>query len=124
VVLLVDDEPMIHTIATRTLARAGWEVLNALDGMQAVEILGSLDRPPTLVITDIRMPGMNGTELAQWVESHYPTVPLLYISGFMDALPPTGPGGLRASLAKPFTPAMLLEYVWELCPSSTAQPQH
>jgi CheY-like chemotaxis protein len=124
VVLLVDDEPMIHTITTRTLARAGWEVLNALDGVQAVEILGRLAHPPGLVITDMRMPRMNGAELAQWVESHHPTVPLLYISGFMDTLPPTGQGGLRASLGKPFTPAMLLQRVGELCPSSTAQLQH
>jgi two-component system, cell cycle sensor histidine kinase and response regulator CckA len=123
VVLLVDDEPMIHVIATRTLARAGWHVLNALDGVLAIEVLAAADQAPSLVITDMRMPRMGGAELGQWLEVHYPTVPVLFISGFMDSLPPTASGGLRASLGKPFTPAVLLQTVQALC-STIAQPQH
>jgi CheY-like chemotaxis protein len=121
VVLLVDDEPMIHLIVTRTLQREGWTVLNATDGEHAVEIIGRTGEPPQLVITDMRMPRMNGAELGQWIEARYPTVPILYISGFMDMLPqPTH--GRSASLGKPFTPAMLLQAVRELC-SGTALDQ-
>jgi CheY-like chemotaxis protein len=121
VVLLVDDEPMIHLIVTRTLQREGWTVLNATDGEHAVEIIGRTGEPPQLVITDMRMPRMNGAELGQWIEARYPTVPILYISGFMDMLPqPTH--GRSASLGKPFTPAMLLQAVRELC-SGTAPAQ-
>jgi two-component system cell cycle sensor histidine kinase/response regulator CckA len=123
VVLLVDDEPMIHVLASRTLARAGWDVLNALDGLQAIQILASLAHPPALVITDMRMPRMSGAELGQWIEVRYPTMPILLISGFMDSLPPLSPSGLRASLGKPFTPAMLLQTVREVC-SAAAQLQH
>jgi two-component system cell cycle sensor histidine kinase/response regulator CckA len=114
VVLLVDDEPMIHLIVTRTLQREGWKVLNATDGEHAIEVLGLTGEPPQLVITDMRMPRMNGAELGQWIEARYPTVPILYISGFMDMLPqPTR--GRSGALGKPFTPAMLLQAVRELC---------
>ena len=114
IVLLVDDEPMIHLIVTRTLQREGWTVLNATDGEHAVEIIGRTGEPPQLVITDMRMPRMNGAELGQWIEARYPTVPILYISGFMDMLPqPTQ--GRSGSLGKPFTPAVLLQAVRELC---------
>lgn len=114
VVLLADDEPMIHLIVTRTLQREGWTVLNANDGEHAIQILGQRGEPPDLVITDMRMPRMNGAELGQWIEARYPTVPILYISGFMDMLPqPTL--GRSAALGKPFTPAMLLQAVRELC---------
>ena len=65
IALLVDDEPMIHLIVTRTLQREGWTVLNATDGEHAVEIIGRTGEPPQLVITDMRMPRMNGAELGQ-----------------------------------------------------------
>jgi two-component system, cell cycle sensor histidine kinase and response regulator CckA len=123
VVLLVDDEPMIHVIASRTLERAGWRVLNACDGVQAIELLGFLAEAPSLVISDMRMPRMSGAELGQWLESHYPAVPILYISGFIDAAPAAAYGARRASLGKPFTPAMLLQTVQELCNGSVAQTQ-
>ena len=112
---------MIHLIVTRTLQREGWMVLNATDGEHAVEIIGRTGEPPQLVITDMRMPRMNGAELGQWIEARYPTVPILYISGFMDMLPqPTQ--GRSGSLGKPFIPAMLLQAVRELC-SGIALPQ-
>jgi DNA-binding response OmpR family regulator len=114
---------MIHALVARTLERAGWDVLNAFDGLQAVQLLGLVGHAPSLIITDMRMPRMNGAELAQWVESLYPTVPILFISGFMDTDPAPVNGGRRAALGKPFTPAILLQTVRELC-STTAQTQH
>jgi CheY-like chemotaxis protein len=54
IVLLVDDEPRIHLIVTRTLQREGWMVLNATDGEHAVEVIGPTGEPPQSVITDMR----------------------------------------------------------------------
>jgi CheY-like chemotaxis protein len=122
VVLLVDDEPMIHLIVTRTLQREGWTVLGANDGEHAIEILGQRGEPPDLVITDMRMPRMSGAELGQWIEARYPTLPILYISGFMDMLPQPAQGRSGA-LGKPFTPAMLLQAVRELCSGIAASQQ-
>jgi DNA-binding response OmpR family regulator len=115
---------MIHLIVTRTLQREGWTVLGANDGEHAIEILRQRGEPPHLVITDMRVPRMNGTELGQWIEARYPTVLILYISGFMDTLPqPTqGRSGARG---KPFTPAVLLQAVRQLCSGiARAQQPH
>jgi two-component system cell cycle sensor histidine kinase/response regulator CckA len=115
-VLVVDDEPLVHIIAGRVLERCGFDLLNAADGLEAIEILALAQRAPTLVISDLRMPRMNGVELGQWLAARYPAVPVLYVSGFMDEMPPHPAGTApQAYLAKPFTPDMLLTHVRALC---------
>jgi CheY-like chemotaxis protein len=119
-VLVVDDEPLIHVIVSRCLERAGFEVLHAMDGLQAVKLLSVAAEQPCLAITDMRMPHMGGAALGAWVRSGYPSTPILYISGYMDELPPPANEGSCQALAKPFTPEVLLEKVRELHPQ-TAQ---
>ena len=115
-VLVVDDEPLIHVIAGRVLERCGFDLLNATDGLEAIEILALAQRAPTLVISDLRMPRMNGLEFNRWLAARYPAVPVLFVSGFMDELPPPPAGpAVQAYLAKPFTPEMLLAQVRALC---------
>jgi two-component system, response regulator PdtaR len=118
-VLVVDDEPLLHVITTRVLDRAGFDVLNAQDGVEAIELLSQALRPPSLVVTDIRMPRMNGLELGEWVRTRYPGVPLLYVSGFLYEVPPVPPqDDLTAFLGKPFTPDAFLVEVRRLCARS------
>ena len=115
-VLVVDDEPLIHVIAGRVLERCGFDLLNATDGLEAIEILALAQRAPALVISDLRMPRMNGLEFNRWLAARYPAVPVLFVSGFMDELPPPPAGpAVQAYLAKPFTPEMLLAQVRALC---------
>jgi two-component system cell cycle sensor histidine kinase/response regulator CckA len=115
-VLVVDDEPLLHVIAGRVLERCGFDLLNATDGLEAIEILALAQRAPTLVISDLRMPRMNGLEFNRWLAARYPAVPVLFVSGFMDELPPPPAGpAVQAYLAKPFTPEMLLAQVRALC---------
>ncbi len=115
-VLVVVDEPLIHVIATRVLDRAGFEVLNASDGLQAIELVSLVPAPPCLVITDMRMPRMNGAEFGRWMQSAHPTVPVLYISGYLEEAPPVRDGERqRVWLSKPFAPDQLLAKVRELC---------
>ncbi len=122
-VLVVDDEPLVHVIASRVLERCGFDLLNAADGVEAIEILALAQRAPALVISDLRMPRMNGAELGQWLSNRYPAVPVLYVSGFMDELPPPSAGPAAQSyLAKPFTPEMLLAQVRSLCGREAGQP--
>ena len=115
-VLVVDDEPLLHIITSRVLDRAGFDVLNAQDGLEAIELLSHAGQAPSLVVTDIRMPRMGGLELGQWVGTRYPGVPLLYVSGFLYEAPPlVSENGPRAFLGKPFTPDAFLAQVRELC---------
>jgi CheY-like chemotaxis protein len=100
----------------RVLDRAGFDVLNAQDGLEAIELLSHAGQAPSLVVTDIRMPRMGGLELGQWVGTRYPGVPLLYVSGFLYEAPPlVSENGPRAFLGKPFTPDAFLAQVRELC---------
>ena len=114
-VVVADDEPVLHVLASRSLEGVGFEVLHAMHGLQVIELLSREAEPPCLVIADMRMPYMNGSALGAWVRSRYPSTPILYISGYEDELPPTGTDGSYQVLEKPFTPEMLLAKVRELC---------
>ena len=122
VVLVVDDEPMMHVVIRRCLERAGFELLHAEDGVEAINVLSAAPEQPCLVITDMRMPRMGGAELGRWVRSHYPSVPILYVSGYMDELPPIDGDGSCEALGKPFSSEALLDCVRELC-KDVAEPR-
>ena len=79
-VLLVEDEAMVRSIARRSLETAGYEVLEADDGVAALGVLAS-GEPVDLVVTDIIMPRMTGRELGRQVRQRWPRLPLLYMSG-------------------------------------------
>ncbi|MEN8196227.1 MAG: response regulator, partial [Pseudomonadota bacterium] len=82
--LLVDDEPQVRTIAAIQLKRLGYEILQAEDAREALEIL---DRSPAvdLLVTDIGLPGgMSGLELAAAVRKRDPMISVLYVSGYSD----------------------------------------
>lgn len=78
-ILLVDDESNIRLVLSAVLERSGFEVLTAEDGFAALKaVQKSL---PDLVITDLRMPNMNGFELLSVLRSRYPELPTVAISG-------------------------------------------
>ena len=84
VILLVDDEPQVRTIAAIQLQRLGYQVLQAEDGYEALELL---DHSPEIdiLVTDIGLPGgMNGLDLVAAVRKRKPGISVLYISGYSD----------------------------------------
>jgi DNA-binding response OmpR family regulator len=78
-ILVVDDESTIAAILEQTLTRAGYDVLVARDGLDAMQklLMGSID----LVVTDIIMPNMNGLEMIKEMQKKYPKVKIIAISG-------------------------------------------
>lgn len=82
-ILLVDDEDPVRRLASRALRRAGWEVVEAISGDEAVE-LTDLKRPPTALITDLVMPGIDGEALGQAIRSliQRPDLPIILVSGY------------------------------------------
>jgi PAS domain S-box-containing protein len=102
--LLVDDEPQVRTIAAIQLKRLGYEVLQAENAREALEIL---DRSPAvdLLVTDIGLPGgMSGMELAAAVRKRDPLISVLYVSGYSDgsASKPAEQNPDARFLAKPY----------------------
>ena len=78
-IMLVDDEPNIRVVLGAVLKRAGYEVDSAEDGFAALrQIQRSM---PDLLITDLRMPNMNGFELLSVVRTRFPQLPTIAISG-------------------------------------------
>jgi CheY-like chemotaxis protein len=107
VALVVDDEPVIHTMLRRALEPQGWAVYDAVDGVAALQLLATFEHPLDLLITDMRMPRMGGAELATHVHKMHPNVPILCISGYQDEERPA----FCHALAKPFSPDDVLAKV-------------
>ena len=97
-ILLVDDEPSIRVALTKALERDGHHVLSASDGRQALEI--ATRESPELVVTDIRMPVMDGLELLRHLGQFEPPIPVIIMSAYATA--EAKRLGAYAVLAKPF----------------------
>jgi len=110
---VVDDEEMVRRLAAHILVKAGFHVLKAHDGREAVVLLSAIDSGVQLILSDIAMPGMTGEQLAAIVTARWPTMPILLMSG--QGGPHAGYAG--PFLPKPFTPDTLLDAVAALLPS-------
>lgn len=112
-VLCVDDEPFIRLMLIDTMERLGLEPVEAANGEEALEVAESMT--PDLLITDIRLGGIDGWEVAERVRELHPGVPVIYISGF-----PTQGKSLQGALylAKPFRPRELEAAVRQLLSAS------
>jgi CheY-like chemotaxis protein len=103
-VLVVDDEEAVRRLACRMLTWTGYQALEATHGREAIATIEQHAGGIHLVLTDIKMPGMNGRELGRQVEQRWPGKPILYMSGFASEV---FQGGLLEPgapfLSKPFT---------------------
>jgi CheY-like chemotaxis protein len=115
-ILLVEDEPGVRSFVSMVLQRFGYRVLEASSSERALDIARDFDGSIDLLLTDVVLPGVDGTELAERVLQARSDTRLLYISGYADRL--TEMEGVLASgvqlLAKPFTAQALLTKVREL----------
>jgi PAS domain S-box-containing protein len=114
-VLLVEDEESVRRLVSEVLREAGYAVLEASDGKEALESAGRHDGPVHLVLTDVVMPRMGGFALAGAVSGLLPDTRILYMSGYTTD--PAIRDGLAqdgiAFLQKPFTPDVLVRKVRE-----------
>jgi two-component system, cell cycle sensor histidine kinase and response regulator CckA len=106
-ILVVDDEAIARRFLERALTQAGYEVMLASNGEEALELLRATRRQVALVVTDLVMPGMGGHAFALEVSSLPSPPPVLYISAYES---PQGEMAKRF-LQKPFKPDALVEAV-------------
>jgi CheY-like chemotaxis protein len=113
-VLVVDDEPVVARYAQTVLERAGYTVMTAFDGQDALQYCQRHDGAIDVLLTDIQMPRLNGLQLAQCLVDHKLNVPVLFMTGYKsdselkgELRAVKGMGG-QTLLQKPFTPARLL----------------
>jgi CheY-like chemotaxis protein len=103
VILCVDDEENSLLLRKLVLQKAGYEVLTATSGKEALRVTDS--RSVDLIVSDQLMPGMSGTELAQQVKAQFPRLPVVLISGINEI--PAGAQVADAFLSKVEGPAAL-----------------
>jgi two-component system, cell cycle sensor histidine kinase and response regulator CckA len=84
-VLLVEDEDIVRNLVAEILATAGYTVLGAADGMQALEVAERHPGPIHLLLTDVVMPKMSGRDLAERLVSLHGETKVLYTSGYTDS---------------------------------------
>jgi PAS domain S-box-containing protein len=119
-ILLVEDEEAVRVFAANVLRRQGYEVLEAHNGRQAIELLERTDASVRLLVTDVVMPEMGGPELVARLHELHSTLPVLYMSGYAERA--VVHNGLvkskQAFLQKPFTPIVLARKVREVLDKS------
>ena len=123
-ILLADDNALMLNATERILRGAGYLVITAPDGAQAMTAACEHGASIDCLITDVMMPVMNGRELAEQFSARYPDAPVIFISGYAEAVIGDGelldPGMLV--LTKPFTKADLLNTITGALPHPSASP--
>jgi two-component system cell cycle sensor histidine kinase/response regulator CckA len=108
-ILLVEDEDEVRAVLHQILVSRGYRVLQAGSGEEAL-VISRLHRGPVhLLLTDITMPEMKGTELAQRLRAERPQTRIVFMSGYTDELLSDGEGDSPLCLQKPFSPQTLGE---------------
>jgi two-component system cell cycle sensor histidine kinase/response regulator CckA len=111
-ILVVDDEPAVRRFACRVLERAGYGVFEAIDGVDALELIQGQTVVLEIVVSDIVMPRMNGVELMQALSVSRPSLPVILMSGYATtALSELGIVAPCSILTKPFSAERLLAEV-------------
>ncbi len=110
-ILVVDDEAVIRDGLQRTLAGERFEVETCKSGHAAIELLQ--DKEYDLIITDLKMPGMNGIEVLKAVKGLQPDIPVIMITGYatVDTAVEAMKNGATDYITKPFTPQQILEKI-------------
>ncbi|MFC5461329.1 histidine kinase famiy protein [Massilia niabensis] len=117
-ILVVEDNEDVRQLAESMLGAAGYTVVSAPSGEQALALLEEGDAID-LVFTDVLMPGgMNGLQLADQVRQRRPDTPILITTGYMDELPPASQAQRLDILSKPYRQEELLSRVRAILPGA------
>jgi PAS domain S-box-containing protein len=112
-VLIVEDQPEVRRMAARALQAEGYEVVEAVDGREALDILTANGVNVALVVTDIALPRLDGLVLARELTSLLPGIPVLMMTGYTnsESMRRTALARGLPLLEKPFTAAELARRV-------------
>jgi PAS domain S-box-containing protein len=111
--LVIEDDPLVRNVTVRALRGAGYQVLVAGTGAEALSLLAQHEGPLDLVVTDVIMPGLTGPQVVDELRRTRPGLRALFVSGYaQDAIAQRGglPDGVEL-LPKPFTSTSLLARV-------------
>ena len=114
-VLVIDDEAEVRKIVRLALEKNGYDVVEAEDGEKAIEAIRSGDNPllTDVIISDVRMPKINGVEAVAFFREQFPSVPIIVLTGYPDMQLATSfiKQGVMEYLVKPVEKEKLVETV-------------
>jgi len=117
-VLLVDDDQAVREALRNVLQQTGYEVVLAPDGQEGADLLKA--RCFDLLLLDLELPGLSGWEVLDLSREHYPSMPVVILTGFLGQCVPGSLEGTDARLEKPPDVIPLLETIAELLAESPA----
>jgi CheY-like chemotaxis protein len=115
-VLFVDDEPAITEMAGHILAHSGYRAMFFIDGNEALEYFRAHPYDFDIIITDLKMPRISGSELASRCAEINPNIPIILTTGFSEkiSLASCRQWGVTTVITKPFSIQQLLANLEEL----------
>ncbi len=110
-ILVVDDEDIVRTSCSRTLTPGGFEVRLAKNGLEGIKMMG--EEKFDIVLTDLKMPDMDGIEVLRRIKETWPDVEVIIITGYqtVDTAVKSIKLGAFDYIEKPFTPDALMNAV-------------
>lgn len=116
IILLAEDEEPVRHVAARLLAKAGYEVIEAVDGRNAIDLFEEHRNEIDLALLDIVMPELSGAAVAEHIRRSSPSTPILFCSGYAKRQMPEGialPEDIPL-IGKPYEPRRLLDAIAQL----------
>ncbi len=124
-ILLAEDDPVVRNLARTVLAEFGYRVIEAKDGLEAVEKFATFEDSLQLLLFDVMMPEKNGKEAYNEIKKLQPDIKVLFMSGYTDDI--VSNSGLDEEylnlIPKPFTQTILLKKVREVLDKPTGLEQ-
>lgn len=111
---MVEDEEAVRHLAVESLERGGYLVINAGSGDEALRVAAAFEGTIHVLLTDVVMPGMKGTELAVRMRAARPSIRVLLMSGYAADVVTPGDLAQATLLSKPFSPAALVKAVHKI----------
>lgn len=113
-VLVIEDEELVRRLTASLLIRAGYKVLTAADGVEAVAVARATELPIDFVVADVVLPGKGGVAVVEDVRQIHPQLRVLFVSGYTPDLPVAELLENGDFLLKPFRPMELTNLVREI----------
>jgi two-component system, cell cycle sensor histidine kinase and response regulator CckA len=115
VILLVEDESIVREVTREVLEHAGYQVLESDGPAEAMRLAEAHQGSIALLLSDVVMPGMNGIDLARWIQELQPRLATVFMSGYENhaVLNQTVQDPLGTYIQKPFTIDVLLACIAE-----------
>lgn len=119
-ILVVEDDPDLRLVHSEILSHEGYEVLTAADGIEALEVVEH-EGPPAMILLDLRMPRMNGWDLAERLRQRpgWRDIPVVVVAAHYRIADEAAAIGARAWLHKPVSIDHLLRVVGQIFAEST-----